>query len=1237
MNKKTNSTKDRRDLYVDEVRKHILGPGFAEDVYVYSDLEHEIIDKQPHLIYYTGILYPDQSNITDKDNAPIVLKSKQEPTVDISDEDDNTDFSSVIEDDDQLETIGGDDDEYGLRSSKADEDDREESSEGDDWRATLNPSHIGLIVCLKPDAKVKASIEYARYTRIDTIGVKVKLGGCNIDAIKESFEAYDKEESIKQILSNNELGSVFDIFNIDENDRTISLKHHLTVMKNGVRRPLQTSDFPKIETLPYNERLINVLGKLLIPMYQRDPVYIQPFELDTSKGSKDSIPVPGCSDLVYMTKVFAEGDKSYLKFILRNNTSNQKFYQSKVTLHSDAFSSYHDFVPGSFDQENEETEYIYRDELDYGKGVGCAIEWDEENSVPHWIATTYIPMVAVKKYSNEANTKYDPNIESYCRLHDMSIWGDESKIVPNLEKFAAAYLAWHNEQVKNAEKEPKYTEISKKILGKQQALYGRLKDNIDYLASNQEAMECFKIANTAMYIQMVVARDPKLKKNRDYEKGPKDAWLDNLDFFKNQMSSLNPVPTYRPFQLAFLILNIKPTMDPQDPYRDIVDLIWFPTGGGKTEAYLALTAFTIAYRRRYGVSTKTDVSGVSVIMRYTLRLLTSQQFERASFLICALEFLRDKCPELELGDDNNRISIGMWIGGSSTPNHSEDLEEKGSKYDKFFNSIYGPEPKLPKGNPFPLASCPWCRTKLVTTDNGEIQNGFGVDGTIHCPHYDCHFNSRLPIDYIDEKIYDNPPTLLFATVDKFANLYLNEAGELFGIGTKNRTRKRRCPDLIIQDELHLVSGPLGSMVGLFETIVEELCTNNGIKPRIIASTATTRNTDFLVKQLYRREVSVFPASGLKYDDNYFSHVEVGNKKRLHMGIIPTGQSSVMTEIDLVAILIVARFKLIIETLKNRGVDLFNHDAVLNALTEKHVSDNQDTLDKEIDEYWSLVLYYNSLKDLGRSKSRIPQEIMERIRVLYSYTENYEALDFILKGLDQRNEEFTSRQDSSRIKELLTEAESRTKLVKTDHGNWRIASKMDIVQASNMISVGIDIARWNLMIMVGQPRSTAEYIQSSSRVARADEGLVVNLLNPNRNREHSLFENYTSFHNMYYKFVEPLSATPFTEMTLDRMLANMFITYMKHIKGVKARDVDSKKIDDFKTFILSKTDPSDVQLRDYINSALDVIAQKWLQKIKGQSRVDYNAIHKLYNLSKSMRSVDAYSALMIKDIDYYNNN
>lgn len=1125
--------KELRLVLENQVREKILGPGFTKDVIVCSeDASDEILDTTPLDYYCTGILLPVQPDLDSLEGDRVK---------------DNTVESET--DGRNFKIDGQPDSDSGKIDGNEDKNDRD----------TFKSNHIGIISCYTPDTrKLRLDIQYAIYHRMDKSeisDVKIKLGN-EFENFKKLLHEYDKDQITTAKLSEKGIeAGLSSLFDFDEDNRIVWLKHNISDLRLNINTNYKKAN--------------NLFRILCSPAFFRRVPKHESLELTIDETAEKEIN----EDLKCYVSSYNYNGKKYVKVLLRNiheyvDSINCILFQTemKLTPVDGKMVSYVEPIVSVFDSEHDLNEFIYREVDNFGKGVGCAVTWNSEGT---WVKTTYLPRCEVKKFSNEvrSGSYNEEDIKECCKLRNLSIWQTDTddNLLNRLSKFVDGYAVWHETEKKNAQLDGEYKKEKEMILKRQEALLERLRDNIHYMRVNDEALECFKIANTAMLIQMVISRDTQFTKNRFRSQITQDeSVLDDLRYFEDAkyLATLgNREPAYRPFQLAFLLMNVKSTFEDEDKYRnESVDLIWFPTGGGKTEAYLALTALTIVARRR-----GKNEQGVSVVMRYTLRLLATQQFERASLLICTLDFLRTKVPDLNLGQ--NSISIGLWVGKAATPNSVAELTDKNSKYYQFMTGIRS-------DNPFPVAYCPWCGGRLEKEDNDQ---GYSPDGKLKCRKDSCHFTT-LPIHYIDEIIYKEIPTLLFATVDKFAQLYNQNAANLL-------RNKHKSVDLIIQDELHLISGPLGSMVGLFEMIVEEMVSKDGRRPKIIASTATTRNTSELVKNLYgNRKVNVFPAQGLSYRDNFFSHLEEASL-RTHIGIMPTGRAnSNETEIRMTAILVLARIKLFKMYLEDKGIDLTDKNAVAEVLNDN------GQLVKDLDLYWSIVLYYNSLKDLGRSNSRVSQEVYENVRSKLPYVQCPSILDFIYSGFNQRKREFTSREDSSKIKDLLTTAESRTRLDNRDNGlSAYDDSNIDLVFASNMISVGIDIARWNIMLMMGQPRATAEYIQSSSRVARSHQGLVLNLLNPLRNREYSLFENYTSFHAAYYKYVEPLSATPLTIQTMNtNLMANIIKCFKEYITSEREKE---DIVDELVKLFVTRFNLDDYMkeyLTNIINETYDVI-------------------------------------------------
>lgn len=1201
-------------IFRDTIRKGLIGPG--SDIFGVPD-ELEIISDFPLKRYYSGILFPERE--TNKNQLTIGEADDQDAQVEFSD---NTMEGDEIQSENGIVTEQ--DDEVIEKTKKKNKDLTEDYySEATHYF----PNNFGLTFCVgKEQQSVVAEFSFARYEQLKTGQGKIAISKEDFDEFVDNHFA-----SVRQYL-------VYD-------DGFMSITPGVSLPFNAYSLK---NHFGGDEGKPIREMIgYNKLALLLGRMWQRKQ--IEPIQLKIDLNDKDDYKLEGIPIFkeeesknavsCYFKRVYQTPYGKYVKILMANRATHRRdkfsnanetlnakcLYQAQITIKDAAFKSYKQLTEANpFDEELNTINFQYRDELSFAIGHGCSVVWNN-NSVPTELSTTFQPEVDIKSYSNDFRSDFPQHLKDIAELKNLSIWSrfKKSELISKLIEFVQEYNNWIKIQEKVTVK-PFEESIKDNLIRNHQYTYDRLINNIKFLETNDIAYNSFLLANTAMYLQMILSTDDKFgKKIKDLiDISDTDGTTYNsLDFFKKYTERK---PAYRPFQLAFFLLNIESTINKQSEDRNkIVDLIWFPTGGGKTEAYLALTAFTIISRRKlYG----NYAEGVSVIMRYTLRLLTAQQFDRAGKLIMSLEFLRKKLKEddaLSFGDE--KVSIGMWVGSSTTPNKYADA------YNDYFTYLnngitqanQGRKIDLTYRNKFPITSCPWCGCHLVSKNPS---NDFWISGysarersfSLRCLNKVCSFSDELPIYFIDEKIYEERPTLLFATVDKFAMLsHRPEGHKLFNSLDKNL----RPPDLIIQDELHLLSGPLGSITGLYETIIEMLCIKGEQRPKIIASTATTRNTADQVRMLYgNRTLNIFPASGISYKDNFFSFV-TDNSKRKHIGFFPTGKTSVDTQIQLLAHLLLARIELL-----KFFIDQFQIDKAI----------------EKIDHYWTIVSFYNSLRDVGKIFNKVPAEIISLLKMLhYRYSSTLKGYNFNYYNLPARTKELTSRVQSNLIKSLLNEMEHSFGLRKSDSGNNYVSETVDLVLASNMFSVGIDIKRLNVMLMNGQPRNVAEYIQASSRVGRDSPGIVINLLDANRSREKSYFENYTAFHNSYYKYVEPLSVTPFTEIALDKVLNTILVCYVRHKQGL-SDDKDAKEfsgnIAELKDFLTQRI--KETPQLEYALNKLDELSSNWLNKqmdldlhYKNHDQANHNLIQKTsvadeWSLMQSMREIDTNSIIKI---------
>lgn len=723
---------------------------------------------------------------------------------------------------------------------------------------------------------------------------------------------------------------------------------------------------------------------------------------------------------------------------------------------------------------------------------------------------------------------------------------ERAALVRTLSILVDDYEAWIGEQrARIGTGVVGYDDPARQAMDRCEEVLQRLREGVSTLERDDKALEAFRFANCAMADQRVRSVYA-LRRRRGERIDPSD-----VDRLENR--------TWRPFQLAFILLTIPALADPRHPDRSrpvdaIADLLWFPTGGGKTEAYLGVAAFAMAVRRLQGDLGGLDAGrGLSVVMRYTLRLLTVQQFQRAATLVCAMEALRR-------GDEETwgaaPFTIGLWVGQRLTPNDTE------ASHEAIEAERGGKRPS--RSTPAQLTTCPWCGSEIVPGRDIEVRrSGHDVGRTvIYCGDKlgRCDFSrarSRdigLPVLVVDDEIYRRPPSMLIATVDKFAMMaWRGQVRTLFGRASRECPRhgllwpgsecngrhpKRgglpavepteirpiRPPDLIIQDELHLISGPLGTMVGLYETAVDELAAwrmgDTTIRPKVIASTATVRKAREQVNNVFLRRVSVFPPHGLDAEDDFFSVQRPITERpgRRYLGICAPGSARPAVLIRVYTALLTAT----------------------QALFER--------FGPAADPWMTVVGYFNSLRELGGMRRLAEDDVQTRsFRVQMSRVAR--------PGLAQRSvrnvDELTSRVSNKDIPRKLDELEIPFKgAIDPATGAWKPscakgeARAIDVVLATNMLGVGVDVVRLGLMVVNGQPKSTAEYIQATSRIGRFFPGLVCTVLTWSRPRDLSHYETFEHYHATFYKHVEAQSVTPFAPRALDRGLTGTMVGLLR---------------------------------------------------------------------------------------------
>lgn len=850
---------------------------------------------------------------------------------------------------------------------------------------------------------------------------------------------------------------------------------------------------------------------------------------------------------------------------------------------------------------------LYRDYRTFAIGHGCTASWSEQQtSIVQMISAHFFPTYEAASITPDI---FDENDNSLAvSMNDLAGNGIKQDQFKSLDNLTLAYEAWILKKENEALLLPAiHQEASQRHIQLCRQNLERMRKGRQLLDDNLDAQRAFQLANEAVFKQQTSI--PSEARKVTYEKKSKTFRVEPK--VNKDISSLG---YWRPFQIGFLLSSLCSTIDPDDDDRETVDLIFFPTGGGKTEAYQALIAFSLFYQR----ITKTDQQ-VGAIMRYTLRLLTTQQFTRAAGLICCMEIIR-KEKKLE----GAPFSIGVWVGGSVTPlRRTEALTE--------LRKISGNNNRQ-EDHKFLLTRCPYC-----STDFGRVEGATGGNRwpafreekspftknektvVFKCIDPTCSFsNTPLPVWVIDDDIYDQRPSLVIATVDKFAQVaFRPDISKLFGF---NSDGVRECdpPSLIIQDELHLISGPLGTMVGLYESIFEDFCIDKRrdqlVVPKIVCSTATIRNFEEQTKRLYARDNAViFPPHGISIEDSFFA--KYATKKgstelehgRLYIGLLGTSLRSA------------------------QDLQVRTMSALLQAPAE--------LTDQERDPWHTLLSFFNRIQDIGTTFTLIQINVGAYLKSIWERKG-------IPRGGSRRYpnkiEELTSRKKDSELPSAIDA------LSRDIHNN-----PIDVCLASNIIEVGVDIPRLSLMTILGQPKTTAQYIQVTGRVGRKWQerpGLVVTMYPPRRPRDRSHFEKFRSYHQRLYAEVEPTSVTPWSTPAMERALHAVIIGFIRNTspEGMIPLPVPDSKIDEIVELLrnrLLKVDPDQLQEFDRIVQKRRREWTNWLRNV-WTGRYDEDSLPLIYpagsylpddkaNLAwetpMTMRNVDAECIIRINDV------
>lgn len=722
----------------------------------------------------------------------------------------------------------------------------------------------------------------------------------------------------------------------------------------------------------------------------------------------------------------------------------------------------------------------------WGRGFNCAV--DKENDSLY--RTSHTPL--------HTQYRYDTQTQPEARFDILA--QDPLPVLREILKAMRAYLVeWDNTeatyQARYGSEWAKFQPEFQSDRTQFEAEIDRFAQGLKLIEADPDVMLAFKLTNETF------------QRTGDHPTKPKDKWrLFQIVFLVTQIPGIAALKTPTPADLA---------------ERGMVDIIYFPTGGGKTEAYLGVLVFHCFFDRLRG-----KTAGVTAWLRFPLRLLTLQQTQRMADVIGMAELVRREQSDTRLSKNVAGFAVGYFVGESSSPNILRPNSDKAEDQVAWSRANDPGERDKWKR----VVICPSCRTSTVRVDLDEQK----VRLIHRCTNPNCAFpDGNIPIYIVDNEIYRYLPSVIVGTIDKLAGLgnqrkFSLILGAVTGICSKHGYFNGKCcqdeckekpkrdskmpngltgPTLFAQDELHLLREGLGTFDSHYETFIQELLKemNQEGPLKIIASSATIEAFERQIEHLYGRQKAqarVFPGVGPSLEQNFYAQTR-DYAQRLFLGIIPHNKTI---------------FNTILELLEYFHTEIQILNSLPTSTTNPYSGQLQpgsDDWKKLIDPYLTSLTYFLATRDLSSIRTDVESHVNSNLE-----SEGYNALNL---------EELTGSTLTGDVARILEKVEQPYQ-----------PDSPDAILATSMVSHGVDIDRFNAMIFYGMPRQNAEYIQASSRVGRSHVGLVLMCLHPVRERDQSHYNYFVKFHQFLGQLVEPVAINRWSKFSIERTLPGLFM-------------------------------------------------------------------------------------------------